>query len=127
MGLHYHHYQNDTGVTIVTPNVDINVDMTMRTQLEVRYNLDAVSAASFNQAKSKTHLADGRSEGSCWKCHANTDALSGATQTYNELRQGLKVGVNRIGKNVDSAVYYTRNQENDYTPRTGRNDRGAPP
>ncbi len=111
--LHYNHYQSDSGVLVSTPAFDFNTELDTRTALALQYNLDAVSAASFNYAQSKTHRGK-RPPGTCWQCHASTDALSGATRFYTETRQGLSFKVTRKNEALAAAVGGVINRENDY-------------
>jgi len=51
----FHSFQDDRGVTVLTPTVDLTQDFTERTTLRINYGLDAISAAS----------------DSCVRCHKN--------------------------------------------------------
>jgi hypothetical protein len=106
-------YAGSGGVRVITPSVHGDAELDPRTYLAVKADLDAVSAASFNYARSKTHR-DGRPVGTCWTCHPPTDALSGATRNYVEVRRGVEVAVRRIQGPVELSATYLGNQENDY-------------
>ena len=44
--IQFHSFQDDRGVTVLTPTVDLTQDYTDRTSLRINYGLDAISAAS---------------------------------------------------------------------------------
>lgn len=106
-------YLGSSGVRVITPSVHAGVEFDPRTRLAVKADLDAVSAASFDYARSKTHR-DVRSVGTCWTCHPAADALSGATRNYVEVRRGVEVSVRRLQGQADLSVTYLGNRENDY-------------
>lgn len=119
MGLRYERYSSADGVRVNSPSVAVELPLDRRTQLSAKYLVDAVSAASYDYARSKTHLADpARRQGACYSCHQGVDALSGATRSYTESRQQADIGlVRRVGE-ADTRVRYTRSQENDYLSET---------
>lgn len=110
----YNRYQSDSGVLDSTPAFEMATDLGSRAQLQLKYAVDAVSAASFNYAQSKTHQGV-RTAGNCNTCHPPQDALSGATQSYLETRHGLTVGVTRGGPEGSVSVAYQMSRENDYS------------
>jgi hypothetical protein len=119
MGLRYSHYDGTDGVTVVSPEGDVNADLDDRTQVALHYGVDAVSAASFNYAKSKTHLADpARMVGDCKSCHNPVDAISGASLNYRDTRQELGVTFIRHWGETDLKPSYIHSQEDDYTSQT---------
>jgi hypothetical protein len=119
LGMRYSHYDGSDGVTVVSPQSDFNADMDDRTAVALHYGVDAVSAASFNYAKSKTHLADpARMVGNCKTCHNPVDAISGASLNYRDTRQELGVTFIRHLGETDFKPSYIRSQEDDYTSQT---------
>jgi hypothetical protein len=106
-------YLDSSGVHVLTPSIHAGTDLDARTRLAVKSDLDAVSAASFNYAQSKTHRG-ARPIGTCWTCHPATDALSGATRSYLETRTGAEVSVQRVQGPWDLQAAYLGNRENDY-------------
>lgn len=115
----FNHYRSTDGLVINSPSVGAGLDLDARTKLSLEYTLDAVSAASFNYAQSKTHRDDpARGRGTCFQCHHGVDAMSGATRSYREERHQVTLGVQRrIGEN-DANAGYTRSSENDYLSET---------
>ena len=115
-GLHF--YSNDSGLTVMTPELRWKADMDPRTQAALDFSVDAVSAASFNYGnKSRSHRLDPARIGKCTTCHVATDALSGATANYLEERRGYGVSVaRRLGdeRGVQLKAGYHGNRENDY-------------
>lgn len=109
----YNRYINNAGLNDTTTGADVHAELDYRTQLQIRYDLDAVSAASFNQAQSKTHMGK-RFPGSCNTCHPPTDALSGATANYTETRHGLNFGVTRKSEDGALSANVAVSRENDY-------------
>ena len=119
MGLRYSHYDGSDGVTVVSPEGDVHADLDDRSQVALHYGVDAVSAASFNYAKSKTHLADpARMVGDCKTCHNPVDAISGASLNYRDTRQELGVTFIRHWGETDLKPSYIHSQEDDYTSQT---------
>jgi hypothetical protein len=115
----FNNYRSSDGLMINSPAVNTRLDLDSRTQASLDYSLDAVSAASFNYAQSKTHRSDpARAPGTCYRCHQGVDALSGATRNYGETRQQLDFGVRRRLGESDTNASYTRSQENDYLSET---------
>lgn len=106
-------YSGSGGVRVITPSIHAAAELDPRTRLAIKADLDAVSAASFDYARSKTHR-NARPVGSCWTCHPPTDALSGATRNYLEVRRGAEVSVRRLQGPVDLSAAYLGNRENDY-------------
>jgi hypothetical protein len=119
MDLRYSHYDGSDGVTVVSPQGDYNADLDDRSSVALHYGVDAVSAASFNYAKSKTHLADpARSVGNCKSCHNPVDAISGASLNYRDTRQELGVTFIRHVGETDLKPSYIHSQEDDYSSQT---------
>jgi hypothetical protein len=119
LGLRYSHYDGSDGVTVVSPQSDFSADLDERTQVALHYGVDAVSAASFNYAKSKTHLADpARMVGNCKSCHNPVDAISGASLNYRDTRQELGVSFIRHVGETDLKPSYIHSQEDDYSSQT---------
>jgi hypothetical protein len=110
--LQYNYYSSDSGVLDSTPSFEASVELDTRTQLELSYSLDAVSAASFNYGRSKTHQS--YSAGSCATCHPATDALSGATKNFAEVRHALGFGVKRKASAGAWGLSGKLSRENDY-------------
>lgn len=106
-------YLDTSGVHVLTPSIHAAGDLDPRTRLSVQADLDAVSAASFDYARSKTHRGT-RPVGTCWTCHPATDALSGATRNYRERRTGTEISVQRSQGAFDLSAAYLGNRENDY-------------
>jgi len=112
-------YAGSDGVSVLSPQENVHADLDDRTQVALRYGVDAVSAASFNYARSKTHLADPRrSVGNCKSCHNGVDAISGASRNYRDARQELGVSVVRHVGETDLTPSYIRSQEDDYLSQT---------
>lgn len=112
-GASFNGYVGSGGVRVITPSIHAGAELNPRTRLAVKADLDAVSAASFNYAQSKTHRG-ARPVGTCWTCHPPTDALSGATRSYLEVRRGVEASVKRLQGPVDLSLAYLGNRENDY-------------
>jgi hypothetical protein len=108
-------FSSDSGVNDATPAFDFGTSLGSRTQLQVQYSLDAVSAASFNYAQSKSHVNGKRYPGNCFSCHPPADALSGATQNYTETRHALALGVTRKNGAAGWGADVTISRENDYS------------
>jgi hypothetical protein len=106
-------YVGSGGLKVITPSIHAGAELDPRTRFTVKSDLDAVSGASFNYAQSKTHKGI-RMVGTCWTCHPATDALSGATRNYLEVRRGAELGVRRLQGPVDYSASYLANRENDY-------------
>jgi len=93
----YNVYNSSDGVSVNSPEANVGVTLDQRTVLSMNYGLDAVSAASFNYAQSKTHQGQ-VDQGSCQDCHKSSvrpDALSGASLNYGETRQFLTLAAER--------------------------------
>lgn len=119
LGLRFNHYLGSDGVEVQSPQASLAAAVDDRTQVSLDYGVDAVSAASFNYANSKTHLADPlRAVGNCKLCHGGVDAISGASLNYREQRQELDVGLVRKVGETDLKPAYLRSQENDYSSQT---------
>jgi hypothetical protein len=112
-------YVGSDGVSVVSPQSEITTDLDDRTQVALHYGVDAVSAASWNYAKSKTHMDDmRRTVGNCKLCHSGVDAISGASLGYRDTRQELSVSVVRHVGETDIIPSYIRSQEDDYLAQT---------
>ncbi len=108
-------YNSADGLSVTSPSVNTGLDLDPRTKLSLRYTLDAVSAASYDYARGKTHAKDpARAPGTCFNCHTGVDAMSGATRDYRETRQQVDFGVRRRVDESEAKAGYTRSQENDY-------------
>lgn len=107
-------YRGSGGVSVITPSIHAAAELNPRTRLAIKADLDAVSAASFDYAKSKTHRG-ARPVGTCWTCHPPSDALSGATRNYLEVRRGVEASVKRLQGPLDLSLAYLGNRENDYS------------
>lgn len=105
-------YQSSDGVEVTSPQVSLQGNLDQRTQVALNYDVDAVSAASFNYARSKTH-ADGM-HGNCKACHSAVDALSGASMNYNENRQASTLRLQRRVGEARASVQWYHSQEHDY-------------
>lgn len=112
-GASFNSYSGSGGVHVITPSVHGSAELDPRTQLAVQADVDSVSAASFNYSQSKTHRGI-RGVGTCWTCHPPTDALSGATRNYLEVRRGAELSVKRVQGPLDLSAAYLINRENDY-------------
>jgi hypothetical protein len=108
------YYQSSDGVSVTSPSVDASLAPDPRTTLTLRYDLDAVSAASFNYAGSKTHANSQHAPGTCYTCHSSVDALSGATRNYGEQRQAVTLGARRRVGEAEARVTWFRGEEHDY-------------
>jgi hypothetical protein len=119
LGMRFSRYLGSDGVSVVSPQTALSADIDSRTSVRLDYGVDAVSAASFNYATSKTHQADAlRTVGNCKLCHSGVDAISGASLNYKDSRQELAVAVVRRVGGLDVKPAYTRSQENDYLSQT---------
>lgn len=108
------YYNDNAGVSVASPSADLRVAPDPRTALTLRYDVDAVSAASFDYARSKTHANGLHAAGACNSCHSSVDALSGASRNYIEQRQAVTFGAERrIGESKASVSYY-HGDEHDY-------------
>ncbi len=116
----YNQFQSNDGIRVASPYVSLDWDADERTSLALRYTLDAVSAASFNYSKSKTHRDDpDRQQGLCKSCHMGVDAISGASRTdYLDIRHDINLGVKRKFEESDLSAGYIRSVENDYLSET---------
>lgn len=111
-------YLGSDGVAVVSPSSEFTTDFDDRTQVALRYGVDAVSAASWNYAQSKTHVEGMRQVGTCKLCHSGVDAISGASLSYRDTRQELAVSVTRHIGETDLTPSYIRSQEDDYLAQT---------
>jgi len=119
LGVRVDRYAGSDGVTVVSPRSDLALDLDDRTQVGLNYGVDAVSAASFNYAQSKTHRGDPvRTVGNCKACHGGIDAISGASLNYRDTRQELGVTVVRRLGETELKPAYIRSQEDDYLSQT---------
>jgi hypothetical protein len=115
----YNHFANDSGLVVSTPAFGLEVQLDERSSLALRYTVDAVSAASFNYDQSKTHARDPtRKPGSCWQCHPQIDAMSGASQNYIETRHELEFSVKRRIAETTVSAGYAYSKEHDYLSQT---------
>jgi hypothetical protein len=110
----YNFYQSSDGVMVNSPQAGVATTLDQRTVLTLDYGLDAVSAASFNYAQSKTHNNGDHSPGNCQDCHSPVDALSGASLNYYEQRQFVTLGAEqRFGEGKAKVSWY-HSGEHDY-------------
>jgi hypothetical protein len=113
-------YSGSDGVQVLSPQALLKADWDQRTELSVRYDVDAVSAASFNYARSKTHADGMHAVGSCKSCHSPVDALSGASVNYGELRRAVAVQAQRRIGESRARVQWYQSDEHDYHAGTLR-------
>ncbi|MES2202495.1 MAG: DUF3570 domain-containing protein [candidate division FCPU426 bacterium] len=115
----FNRYQGTDGVLVNSPYTGVDLDLDERTKLAMHYTLDAVSAASFNYSQGKTHRNDpSRQAGSCKTCHTGVDAISGASQMYQDNRHDVNLRVTRKIGETDVRPGYIRSEENDYVSQT---------
>jgi hypothetical protein len=107
-------YRSSDGVQVTSPQANVQAVLDDRTQVAVDYDVDAVSAASFNYARSKTHSDGLHAVGTCKSCHSQVDALSGASMNYREERRALTAKVQRRIGEARATVQWYHSTEHDY-------------
>jgi hypothetical protein len=107
-------YSSSDGVQVTSPQASVQADLDSRTQVALRYDVDAVSAASFNYARSKSHSDGLHAVGTCKACHSSVDALSGASMNYREQRQSVDLQAQRRIGEARASVQWYHSGEHDY-------------